>query len=197
MKLKFSVLLSFFIGCATAVVAQDAPNKFAQIDNLLPTPNVYRAGSGAPGHKYWQQSADYKMNIILDDTLQRIYGEETITYYNNSPDQLKYLWLQLDQNARAKDSDSYKIRTSSMRDFMRFGDLDYWQPDFDGGFDTAIVPKPQCVESKPVRIVFQGRPDKDVEQSPEIVHLPITGGSFPCLKDEGLGTNCYTMWNRF
>lgn len=139
MKLKFSVLLSFFIGCATAVVAQDAPNKFAQIDNLLPTPNVYRAGSGAPGHKYWQQSADYKMNIILDDTLQRIYGEETITYYNNSPDQLKYLWLQLDQNARAKDSDSYKIRTSSMRDSMRFGDLDYWQPDFDGGFKIEEV----------------------------------------------------------
>lgn len=139
MKSFLTVLLSVLIVCTGLLQAQDPPNKFAQIDDLLPTPNVYRAGSGAPGHKYWQQRADYKMDITLDDENQKLYGEETITYYNNSPDQLKYLWVQLDQNVRAKDSDSYKIRTSSISDSLRFADLDWWEPDFDGGFKIDYV----------------------------------------------------------
>ena len=77
-------------------------DKFKQMDDLLPTPNVYRTASGAPGHQYYQQKADYKITLELDDEKQIIRGEETITYTNNSPDPLSYLWLQLDQNQTAK-----------------------------------------------------------------------------------------------
>ena len=63
-------------------------SKFRQLKQKLPTPNSYRTASGAPGHDYYQQKADYKMDIILDDEKQRIYGEEVITYFNNSPSTL-------------------------------------------------------------------------------------------------------------
>jgi hypothetical protein len=88
-------------------------NKFKQLKEEISTPNVYRNAAGAPGHQYYQNEADYVMNIVLDDSKQKITGSETITYHNNSPDQLEYLWLQLDQNKRAQNSDSYKIQTSS------------------------------------------------------------------------------------
>ncbi len=58
-----------------------------------------------PGHAYWQQQVDYVMDLRLDDAAQRIDGKETITYINNSPDELRYLWIQLDQNVRDLDSD--------------------------------------------------------------------------------------------
>lgn len=122
-----ALALSFLAGAQ-----QD--DKFKQLHEELPTPNTYRTASGAPGHDYWQQKADYDMKIRLDDELQRVYGEETITYHNNSPDELHYIWLQLDQNMRAKDSDSYKIRQSSMQDRMSFGQVVNLEPWFDGGF---------------------------------------------------------------
>ena len=91
---------------ALATFALHAQNlntsKFRQLGQELPTPNVYRTASGAPGHEYYQQRADYDMSITLDDDTQRIYGEQTITYTNNSPDELRYLWVQLDQNMRAQ-----------------------------------------------------------------------------------------------
>ena len=71
---------------------------------MLPTPNEYRTASGAPGHRYWQQKADYVISVALDDKNQRITGSEKITYKNNSPDTLAYLWLQLDQNIWSPDS---------------------------------------------------------------------------------------------
>ncbi len=79
-------------------------SKFKQLKEELATPNAYRTASGAPGFAYYQQKADYKMHFILDDKNQRIYGEATVTYHNNSPDPLDYLWMQLDQNIRAKNS---------------------------------------------------------------------------------------------
>ena len=79
-------------------------DKFRQLKEELATPNVYRTASGAPGHEYWPQRADYIIDIELDDQNQRISGVETITYYNQSPDPLDYLWIQLDQNMRALDS---------------------------------------------------------------------------------------------
>ncbi|TAE46552.1 MAG: M1 family peptidase [Cytophagales bacterium] len=82
--------------------------KFEQLGTQLPTPNTYRAADGSPGHDYWQQKADYKIKVSLDDKTQKIKGSETITYHNNSPSDLQYLWLQLDQNLFKKDSDTYK-----------------------------------------------------------------------------------------
>ena len=85
-------------------------SKFRQLKQELATPNSYRTASGAPGHEYYQQKADYKMDIVLDDDNQKIYGEETITYYNNSPDALDYLWVQLDQNVRAADARTKDVK---------------------------------------------------------------------------------------
>ncbi|MCB0564461.1 MAG: M1 family metallopeptidase, partial [Phaeodactylibacter sp.] len=114
-------------------------NKFRQLYQELPTPNVYRNAAGAPGHMYWQQKADYKISVELDDEKQRIYGEETITYHNNSPDLLEYLWVQLDQNRRAKDSDTYKTNTSEMSDSMSLQEIKELEPTFDGGFNLEYV----------------------------------------------------------
>src|SRR5918993_2694298 len=94
-------LITFLSLSVLAALAQEDPKwegKFEQLGTALPTPNEYRTGSGAPGPKYWQQKADYVINVELNDDNQSITGSETITYTNNSPDVLKYLWLQLDQN---------------------------------------------------------------------------------------------------
>jgi hypothetical protein len=114
-------------------------NKFRQLISELPTPNQYRSASGAPGPAYFQQQVDYDMKLRLDDETQRMYGEEVITYHNNSPDPLRYMWVQLDQNMRAKDSDSYKIRESKMEEDMSFGDVRNLEPWFDGGFKIDYV----------------------------------------------------------
>ena len=89
------------------------------LDEVLPDPNEIRAANGAPGPEYWQQRADYKIAVTLDDEKQRLTGSELITYTNNSPMSLSYLWVQLDQNRRAKDSDTYKISTSSLSEQER------------------------------------------------------------------------------
>ncbi len=115
--------------------------KFEQLGTQLPTPNTYRTASGAPGREYWQQKADYKMKIVLDDSDQSITGSETITYYNNSPDDLEYLWVQLDQNVRAKDSNSPYVRTNSVTDTLSVFAVSRiaGNPDFDGGFKIKSV----------------------------------------------------------
>ncbi len=114
-------------------------DKFKQLDQDLPTPNVYRNASGAPGHAYWQQQADYKIKVELDDVEQKIFGEETITYHNNSPDALEYLWLQLDQNMRALDSDTHKAKTNNLSEKMTLKDLKKLEPSFDGGFKIDFI----------------------------------------------------------
>lgn len=135
-------LFTLLFGCllfATSNWAQVKTDKFKQLYEELPTPNVYRNGAGAPGHAYWQQKADYVITIRLDDTTQRIYGEETITYTNNSPDILEYLWVQLDQNQRAKDSDTYKVANSTMNSRLSISQIKNLYPDFDGGFKLEYV----------------------------------------------------------
>jgi hypothetical protein len=97
-------LLLILIGIQSAWAQNPRSIKFEQLDYLLPTPNNYRAASGAPGHEYWQQRADYKIEVTLDDDKQMLKAKEVITYYNQSPDPLDYLWLQLDQNRFAKNS---------------------------------------------------------------------------------------------
>ncbi|MEM8566809.1 MAG: M1 family metallopeptidase, partial [Bacteroidota bacterium] len=124
-------------------IAQDNQwkGKFEQLGTNLPTPNEYRTGSGAPGTAYWQQKADYDMEIEIDDETQRLTGKENITYFNNSPDVLKYLWVQLDQNVREKETNSLKTRNTSLRDSLPaksaasgLGFIDY-----DGGFKIQSV----------------------------------------------------------
>src|SRR6187399_3676409 len=78
--------------------ASNHANKFEQLGTILPTPNEYRTASGAPGTKYWQMRADYDIKCTLDEVNNKLTGSETITYFNNSPDVLTYLWMQLDEN---------------------------------------------------------------------------------------------------
>lgn len=105
----------FLLSCVSFAFGQSKSkpsDKFRQLnEDELPTPNEQRTGSGAPGSKYWQQRADYVIDVELDDVNQRITGRETVTYKNFSPDTLDYIWLQLDQNIFAKDSDSTSTQT--------------------------------------------------------------------------------------
>lgn len=131
------VLIAVLILCGFTSVAQQYQNqgKFEQLDYMLRSPNVYRTASGAPGHMYWQQRADYKIDVTLDEAKNRIIGSETITYTNNSPDALTYLWVQLDQNMRAKNSQTYTSDESTIPEKATEGTIDAMMgyPDFDGG----------------------------------------------------------------
>ncbi|MDG2074534.1 MAG: M1 family peptidase, partial [Polaribacter sp.] len=114
-------------------------NKFKQLDHA--TPNSQRTASGAPGIKYTQQKVDYVMDIVLDDENQKITGKETITYHNNSTDNLTYLWVQLDQNMRAADSKTPDITTDRIpkRTSKDRFDKTYNDKPFEGGFNITNV----------------------------------------------------------
>ena len=134
----YAVVLCFF--ALRPLAAQERGyEKFKQLREELPTPNTYRNAAGAPGHAYWQQQADYEINVELDDEQQRIYGTQTITYRNNSPDALDYLWVQLDQNLFAPDSDAKKIQTQRMEDFRSAQDFERLEPSFEGGYNLDWV----------------------------------------------------------
>ncbi|WP_217604090.1 M1 family metallopeptidase [Chitinophaga sp. GbtcB8] len=118
--------------CSSAypLMAQDAnPNgsnhgtRFEQLGTMIQDPNMYRSASGVPGPKYWQQRADYDISATLDDAAQKLTGAETITYYNNSPDPLTYLWLQLDENEHNAKSDNQHFDGSHMSDKMSMRDV--------------------------------------------------------------------------
>jgi len=89
-------------------------NRFEQLGTILPTPNEYRTASGAPGPKYWQQRCDYDITCELDEPNRRLIGKETLTYYNNSPDVLTYLWLQLDENEHSNTNNSGYQNSNTM-----------------------------------------------------------------------------------
>ena len=111
---KIVTLALSFLFIITATQAQNSSkkqikghtdqNKFRQLKDVLPTPNNRRTASGAPGYEYTQQKVDYIMDIVLDEKTNKIFGDESITYKNNSKDHLEYLWIQLDQNMRSPDS---------------------------------------------------------------------------------------------
>ena len=116
-------------------------NKFRQMYDLLATPNMFRTASGAPGPAYYQQQADYKMDIELDDKNQKLYGSETITYYNNAPEPLEYLWVQLDQNLRAPDSKTPLVDSQRMDPALapdKFAKKFMEEP-FQGGFHIEYI----------------------------------------------------------
>ena len=107
-----SILLVTLTACAFAgrAEAQLAATRAGVADTspfrplALPTPNAYRTGSGMPGAAYWQQKADYDIKASLDTSTHTVRGEETIRYTNNSPDTLRYVWMQLDQNTSGPNS---------------------------------------------------------------------------------------------
>ena len=129
-------------------------NKFRQLYQEFSSPNTYRAASGAPGPAYYQQQADYKINVELDDKNKMIYGDEIITYTNNSPQKLDYLWVQLDQNVRKKDSPS--LDRDSDTEIIPFYipddfDKEFLKDSFDGGFNIDYV---HDINNKPLQYVI-------------------------------------------
>ncbi len=132
------------LGCGSPAAAQRREiqdDRFRQLEEILPTPNIYRTASGAPGPEYWQQRADYVIDVELDDEQQKIIGRETVTYHNHSPDALAYLWLQLDANLFTPDSDSALTRTAPDLGRMSFDTLRslLTRETFDGGVKIAEV----------------------------------------------------------
>ncbi|NJN35186.1 MAG: M1 family metallopeptidase [Saprospiraceae bacterium] len=114
-------------------------DKFRQLEEVLPTPNNYRTGSGAPGHQYWQQQADYKITAELNDEKQAMTCEETITYTNNSPDALSYVWLQLDQNNHDPKGIATQVDQSRIEERMTARQLEAITPKDDYGFKIDAV----------------------------------------------------------
>ncbi len=150
-KVKYCIASFFFLFTAV-LTAQEVEqqerepghtnqSKFKQMYEEFATPNTYRSASGAPGPDYYQQQADYKMDIELDDKNAKIYGTETITYTNNSPDDLEFLWVQLDQNVRAKDSKSPLRDGGGVPLAEQPGGFagKYLNKPFDGGFNIEYV----------------------------------------------------------
>ena len=145
-------LLLLFVSLSSSIFAQETAskpkqqghedtNKFRQMYDLLATPNMYRTASGAPGPEYYQQQADYKIDVELDDKNKKLFGTETITYTNNAKESLDYLWIQLDQNLMAKTSKTPLVESSkadaaiSAKGFSRR----YLEEKFDGGFKIEYV----------------------------------------------------------
>lgn len=130
MKPLFSFLFLFLVTvCSHAQDIKNNPgsnhgNRFEQLGTILPTPNEYRTASGAPGGKYWQQRCDYDIVCELDEPNRKLTGKETLTYFNNSPDILTYLWLQLDENQHSPVNNSGFQSSNTMNRSLSEADLE-------------------------------------------------------------------------
>ena len=149
MKTKSKFFLFFIFACFTnlsfAAIDQSKgsfEDKFRQLDEVFPTPNLSRPSTGEPGPMYWQQRADYKIQIKLNEDTRSVEGSETITYTNNSPLTLKYIWLQLDQNIFAKESINNLTRPwgggDSSVDFSTLRRQNFMDK-FEGGFQELSI----------------------------------------------------------
>ncbi len=147
MRKVFSAFL-VLSGLVTTAIAQDHRNnpnsnhgnKFEQLGSILPTPNQYRSASGAPGPAYWQQRADYDIKCELDEDKLTLTGSETITYYNNSPDILTYLWFQLDENEHSSVNNANYQNSSTMPRQLNAAAIErYAQPKEDNGYGFNIT----------------------------------------------------------
>lgn len=130
--------------------------KFEQLDQQLPTPNSYRAASGAPGVNYWQQRADYDIDVELNEDTQLITGKETITYYNNAPEVLRFVWLQLDQNNLSNGNMTDKTEVNRVRDSIptKFFPLASDTYGYEGGFKIKSVKDAATGKDLPYTINF-------------------------------------------
>jgi hypothetical protein len=163
--MKRLATLTLIASITGSAFAQQFDDKFRQLDELLPTATSTRTASGAPGHAYWQQRADYKIRAQLDEARRAVSGSETVTYHNNSPDTLNYLWVQLDQNMFRADSDNRNISSYPSREAWRTpsgtgGQIGLQMEaarflvesrKFDGGFKIASV---TGTDGKPLRYVI-------------------------------------------
>src|SRR5689334_3236183 len=120
--------------------ASNHGNKFEQLGTILPTPNEYRTASGAPGPKYWQQRCDYDIKCELDEKNLKLTGSETVTYFNNSPNELTYLWLQLDENQQSSVNNANYQTSNPMNRSLSPQQIDRAQENkSDNGFGDKIT----------------------------------------------------------
>ncbi len=136
----FFLSILFFI---PTMQAQNKPwqGKFEPIDNLITPPNNYRNASGAPGRDYWQQRADYKIKVVLNEKNNTINGEEIITYFNNSPDDLSYVWMQLEQNVNKKGNEDFGAINNNIKDSINTRQMQFLTRaiDFPAGYSIKYV----------------------------------------------------------
>ena len=138
---RLIILVFFSAGITFAQQPKKWQGKFEQLDQLLPTPNEYRTGAGTPGAKYWQQRVDYIIDAEIDESKNILIGKETITYYNNSPEALKYLWLQLDQNINKKGNEDFGNYSGPVNDSLTTLQIQYLaRPvEFEAGYTIKSV----------------------------------------------------------
>jgi len=149
----------------TAGSEYDAAAKFRQLDHVLPSPNVYRSASGAPGPAYWQQRASHTMDIRLDEDERRIYAESDIEYTNNSPDTLNYIWLALDQN-RFKDGSLERRSATASAAGSRRGD----GAGGDDSYSFFALRKEQAFEDREYGFEFNAIMDEDGDALPYTIN---------------------------
>lgn len=147
MKISHLIATALVVSAMSQVAnAQAFDDKFRQLnDDKFRSPNVYRTASGAPGHAYWQQQADYDIQVTLDDEKQRIQANSHITYTNNSPDTLRYLWIQLDQNRFRKSSLGPQSNATNDLKRMSFSRMESMltQESFPAGYELTDVSNDQ------------------------------------------------------
>ena len=145
--MKQVFIIAFFLVSCSAVFAQplrnpgsNHGNRFEQLDYLMQDPNEYRTASGAPGPKYWQQRADYEINVDINEEENLLTGSETVTYFNNSPDVLTYIWLQIDENFHHPNSDNNYDKPSAMGNRLTHQQLLQMNPkEYMKGFGVNIT----------------------------------------------------------
>jgi hypothetical protein len=206
----------FGLTLASAAVAQSEPirqtkapfrDAFRQLEGeAWPTPTDYRTASGAPGHRYWQQKVDYRMSVRLDEAAKTVTGRATVTYKNNSPDRLPYLWLLLDQNVFKRDSIAERTVTTTESDEIGISALQRVQryKDWNGGFRLTSVrdaqgrPAPHTVVDTLMRLDLPGglapgaSTSFTMEWSYPLIETRVIGGrdGYECFREPGQDGNC-------
>jgi hypothetical protein len=167
--LQFGILILLALP-TFAQTSFNANGRFEQLESTLPTPNTYRTASGSPGKDYWQQRADYDIKVELDDINRKITGTETITYFNNSPDELGYLWIQLDQNIFEKNTPKKTTATGEIKNGISATDFKELTDPKDYGYKITAV---KDAKGNPLR--------HTINQTMMRIDLPASvksGGSF-------------------
>jgi len=191
------IFLFLAVGTLSATSRADAPDvsRFAQLGTKLPTPNVYRTASGAPGHDYWQQRADYRIEATLDETKRHVSARQTITYTNNSPDTLPYLWLQLDQNRFRRDSLEERSRTGDkaddgVSDKLSFGALRRHQAkrDTNYGYDITLLTDGEGRELEHTVVGTMMRVDLPKPMAPGTVQVLTMDWNFNIVDEDAIGS---------
>ena len=134
-------LVTAFQIAGAGALDDERPDRFRQLEEILPTPNAQRTASGAPGHEYWQQQVDYQIDVTLDENRRHLTGTEAIRYQNNSPDTLRYLWVQIDANLYRPEAHGYLAQEGAAPESTSFerlaGMLE--RREFDGGANITAV----------------------------------------------------------